>query len=127
MNTLSESEIWRIIEDMDWFNNSKKYRGYYDMKEIFMQKHSAVVAVQVRQFVSQVRSVLYKTVGAYESTNGGLGNYGGDDSFGDLLDHAIGLGEKFYNAMLDQPELLGRLDYVENFCYSIPYEDDYNK
>ena len=127
MNTLSESEIWRIIEDMDWFNHSKKNRGYYDMKEIFMKKHSVEVAIQVRKFVSQVRSVLYKAADAYEAANGGLGNYGGDDSFGDLLDHAVGLGEKFYNAMLDQPKLLGRLDYVENFCYGIPYDDDYNK
>jgi hypothetical protein len=123
--TLSESEAWRIIEGMDWINMCHKSRGYEDMRKKFKKQYPVETAVAVRNFEAEKFKALYAAVDKHEAEHGHLGNYGGDDSFGDLLDHAIGLGEAFYNAVLADPSQLAKLDYVENFMYAVPYEDDY--
>jgi hypothetical protein len=120
-----ESEAWDIIEGMNWIVECKNRRGYENMRKKFKKKYPVETAIAVRNFSAAKHNALYRAVDKYEAEHGHLGNYGGDDSFGDLLDHAIGLGEAFYNAVLEDPSQLAKLNYVENFMYAVPYADDY--
>ena len=52
------------------------------------------------------------------------GNYGGDDSFSDMIHHVMGLGQEYYNAVQADFSLLDRLEPVESFAYCIPYTSE---
>ena len=117
---------WSIIEDMNWLEYSQKHHGYSDMKVNFMRSYGADMAVKVRDFVSKKQGDLMRMLDNLPDMNEVTGFCGGDDSFGDMTAHVVGLGEEYYNAVMEKPKLLKKLDYVECFTYALPYgEDDY--
>jgi hypothetical protein len=118
---------WSIIEDMNWLKYSQERRGYEGMKVRFMREYNLDMAKKVREFVSERQNTLMRMLDQLEKKNGErYGNYGGDDSFGDMTAHVIGLGEEYYNAVMENPKLLNKLDFVECFSYALPYDDDYD-
>jgi hypothetical protein len=54
----------------------------------------------------------------------------GDDSFGDLCAHIIGLGKEVFEKEVANPDLILKrakaYDFEESFAYCWPYEDDWN-
>lgn len=116
---------WSIIEDMDWAKYSQEPRGYETMKVNFMRSYGKDVAKAVREFVGERQGTLMRMLDQLEKNGERYGDYGGDDSFSDMTAHVVGLGEEYYLAVMENPELLNKLNYVESFAYAIPYTDDY--
>lgn len=119
--------MWVIIETMDWKTHSHAPRGYDTMKAEFMCRYDKSIAEQLSAFVSARFNELYKTVEAYENAHERLDCYGGDDSFGDMLHHSIGLGKKNFKAVTKNPKKLDSIEFVESFSYAIPHVTDYEE
>ena len=100
---------WSIIEDMNWLEYSQKHHGYSDMKVNFMRSYGADMAVKVRDFVSKKQRELMRMLDNLPDMNEVTGFCGGDDSFGDMTAHVVGLGEEYYNAVMEKPKLLKKL------------------
>jgi len=116
--------MWSIIAQINWAARSKVQRGYEDGKEFILDNFEEGACRQLRLFVNDRHKELYERINVFENDHGTCGNYGGDDSFGDMINHVIGLGEEVYDMIMDNPKLLDRINYVESFGYCIPYEED---
>lgn len=128
MSKGSEKLLWAIIEEMDWAKYSQQRRGYEAMKVNFMRNYGVDMAKKVRDFAHTKQSKLMKKLNTLLKVGKRYGDYGGDDSFGDMTAHVVGLGEDYYNAVMKDPSLLDDLTTVECFMYALPYgEDDYRK
>ena len=112
--------MWAIIADMDWANRCQQNRIYDVIKKNFMRSYNKEMAVKLNDFVTARFNEMYKAIEAYEKEHGHVGNYGGDDSFGDMIHHVIGSGKEIYNAVMKDLKLLNKIKYVESFAYAIP-------
>ena len=127
MKLKPSSFYWNIITNMNWAAATAGgvYPDTSAIKREFMETYSEKVA---EQFNEWYRSKYSELVNAYEAaekeTGKRYGNYGGDDSFGDMLDHVMGLGEDYYNAIMADFKLLNNLEPIESFAYCIPYTGD---
>ena len=116
----SEEKNWEILESVNWEQECKTVNSA-TLKIRLMKRYSQEEILEAGKFQSKMSNVLYQKINEYENDNETLGNYGGDDSFGDLLDHIVGCGQGRYNEIMEDPKLAGSVDYVENFAYVIPY------
>lgn len=118
--------MWKYIEEINWAVLSKKKRGYEKGKRYMLENFTAKRGKEISDFVGERFSELYKRINEYEQANDcHCGMYGGDDSFGDMIHHVIGLGELNFNAIMKDPTLLNCLESVESFSYCMPYDEDY--
>jgi len=117
--------MWNYIEAADWATNSQKKKGYDITKTFFLANYTQTLMAEINQFVQSRNGELNMAIEAYEADYGRVGQYGGDDSYSDMIYHAIGLGEAYFNSVVANPKLLNDLEIVESFAYSLPYEDDY--
>lgn len=122
----NENLMWAIIEQINWAERSQERRGYENGKLFLMENHTPATCEALSKFVAEKRVELSIRVDEYENDNGvRCGDYGGDDSYGDMLHHVIGLGQKAYGMITADPTLLNRIKYVESFSYCLPYSDDW--
>ena len=77
-----------------------------------------------REHCDAFEHALYEKVERYERAND-VSCECGDDGFGDLLSHMVGLGKEYFEACMADPSIVvergQRSDYVEKFSYGIPY------
>ena len=122
MNT---KKMWNMIAAINWAFHSKQKRGYENAKESILDHFDVDACRQIRLFVSDRKQELTKAIDAYDCVASvRVGNYGGDDSFDDMISHVVGLGEHIFGMVVDNPKLLNDIDYTESFMYCLPYEDD---
>lgn len=81
----------------------------------------------VKSFEEQCRDfegALYQKVEAYEQEHG-VSCECGDDGFGDLMSHMVGLGKEHFEACMADPMMVVKRGqhsyYVEKFSYCIPH------
>ena len=118
--------MWKDIEEINWAERSKQRRGYEQAKRFILENFTPKRIKEIDEFISARHNDLYKRIEEYEREVGTrCGDYGGDDSFGDMINHAIGLGQEYFESVMADPTLLNDLDFVESFTYCIPYEDEY--
>jgi len=118
--------MWELIARINWAARSEQKRGFDSGKQFMLENFSQDTCQQIRKFVAEKRMELSIRVDEYENDHGvRCGDYGGDDSYGDMLHHVIGLGEVVYEMIMDNPSLLDRINYVESFSYCLPYDDDF--
>jgi hypothetical protein len=118
-------EFWKLVAELNWGHKSDgphKTTNYKVVKKTLMQKLTRSGVERFSATFSALRHDLYRKLDKeVEGT--------GDDGFGDLLAHIIGLGKEEYERNLADPKLAqARVDksrYVESFSYCIPYDDDY--
>jgi hypothetical protein len=124
---MDEERFWNIIEEAGWGTidfDFKRIKQYFfhrmnkeeaiTFEETYIGKHDAL-AKQVEKYLKLCR---------WEEIPHRL-PFSGDDGFGDMIAHVIGLGPKFYvKVMKDVNELRG-LDVQESFAYAIPYPSDF--
>lgn len=119
--------FWGIIDNMGWAEATLG-EGSVDtgaIKRGFMETYSEKVADEFNEWYRAKYHELYNAYEVAEKETGKrFGNYSGDDSFGDMLDHVIGLGQEYYNAVMADFSLLNNLEIVESFAYCIPYTGD---
>jgi len=118
--------MWKYIEEINWALLSKKKRGYEEGKRYMLENFTAKRGNEISEFIAKRFKELYKRIEKYEQANDThCGDYGGDDSFGDMIHHVIGLGEAKFNEIMEDPSKLNGMDFVESFGYCMPYEEDY--
>jgi bisphosphoglycerate-independent phosphoglycerate mutase (AlkP superfamily) len=84
--------MWKYIEEINWALLSKKKRGYEEGKRYMLENFTAKRGKEISEFVNDRHFELYKRIEKFEHANDThCGNYGGDDSFGDMIHHVIGL------------------------------------
>lgn len=118
-------EFWKVVKELNWGHKSDgpdKTTDYTAMKRALMQKFDRAGAERLHNTFDAVRSPLYKALDKEVSGTG-------DDGFGDLLAHIIGLGKEEYERNLANPKLaqerVNKHRYEESFSYCLPYKDDY--
>ena len=116
--------FWEIIDGMGWAEATLG-DGRVDtdaIKRGFMQMYSEELAAEFNEWYRAKYHELYNAYEVAEKETGKrFGNYSGDDSFGDMLDHVMGLGQEYYNVVMADFSLLNSLEPVESFAYCIPY------
>ena len=127
MKPKTSSFYWNIIENMHW--NEATAGGVYPdtsaIKREFMETYSEKIAEQFNDWYRAKYNELSNAYDAAEKESGKrYGNFGGDDSFGDMLDHVMGLGETYYCAVMADFKLLNNLEPIESFAYCIPHTGD---
>ena len=127
MKLKPSSFYWNIIASMGWANATLA-GGRVDcdaIKRDFMETYSEQTASSFNEWYRAKYKELVNAYDANEKETGRrYGNFGGDDSFGDMLDHVMGLGEEYYCAVMADFRLLNNLDPVESFSYCIPHTSE---
>lgn len=124
MKLKPSSFYWNVITSMGWarvtFGDARV--DCEAIKREFMETYSEQVATDFREWYNAKYRELVNAYDAAEKESGKrYGNFGGDDSFGDMLDHVMGLGQEYYNAVMADFRILNNLDPIESFAYCIPY------
>jgi len=118
--------MWKYIEEINWSELSKVKRGYELGKRYMLENFTQKRCKEIDAFVRERHNELYKRIEEFERANDThCGDYGGDDSFGDMIHHVIGLGETKFNEIMEDPSKLNGMDFVESFSYVMPYDDDF--
>ncbi len=122
-------DFWNVVESVNWAKLSENDRGYDEGKKILRtQLETADEMEAFQQDLSQRVGVLSNTVDRYaEFADDPCGL--GDDSFSDLMNHIVGLGQAVYEDELTHPERVvaraHKYDFAESFLYCIPCGEDY--
>jgi len=121
--TCTEETFWEVISEIDWENN----------QDTSVIKRACLIA-WAPEFGASFRKILDKKEGEvgralekYEDDPDEQRDYYlGDDGFGDMCSHVVGLGRETFEAEVADPKKLvkraQKSDYVECFSYGIPYE-----
>jgi hypothetical protein len=126
---METATFWNIVEQIGW---GTKTTDYDSIKARLMRTFTVEQVKEFRKVFDRMSGRLYNVLDQDDNCrrDRGEGGYGlGDDGFGDLVNHIVGLGEKEFHAVLENPELAyeraQRYDYSESFSYCIPWDDDY--
>lgn len=119
---LTESECWAIVEEIDWGNK-------YDTIDCGMVATMLAVrlgkekADALKHFVRKKEHEINRAITKWEKDEGksvGLG----DDGFGDLCSHIVGMGKNLFEAHIANPSLAQerarKFMFGEKFSYCIP-------
>jgi len=118
--------MWKLIEAMNWEKYSKEYRGYYEVASNLSETHTKEVIEEMQEFVTARVHELCICIDTYEKANNTrCGEYGGDDSFSDMVCHVVGLGEAKFNEIMNDPKKLNGMEFVESFSYCFPRSDEF--
>jgi len=119
----SEEEFWKFVEWVGWKGFKKGYKVNKEKKRI-LKKYGKKKALRLYQRYTILYDQLNKRCNV---VFGGMVR----DSRWDAQAHTIGLGkEEYYKTMKDPTIVYDRYkkyDYLENFCYILPSEADYNR
>ena len=120
---MNDATGWKIIEGMGWGAAvaSGEHRPYERIKAEFIENYSPETAEEFRDWYAEKYRDLDNAHSNERAEGRNYGNYGGDDSYGDMLDHVMGLGEVYYAAVMYNMALLEKLHPQESFAYCIPH------
>lgn len=115
---------WKVLEYADWGNTTDYKTIGREMAQVFTPQALEYTEKFYQEKLEQLNVVLGDH--AEQKTGDRHGYYGlGDDGFWDLRAHIIGLGEKFYSSVINDPEKAKVIaddgSYVENFGYIFHY------
>ena len=127
------SKFWEIVKLANWgvASKSKDWKsGKMTVQRTLRRELTTVEDLKSFQETFYVlKNKLGRTITQFERKNAEQCGTG-DDSFGDLCCHIVGLGQEVYEAELAAPLLAVRRaqrgDYVESFGYCIPDENLYS-
>jgi len=121
----ADNEMWDCIEAVRWPEVCK------DHSPTRIQRHwkncgfSRGKIFAASRFAQKMYNELMDKVDTFEQENAEkCGNYGGDDSYSDMLWHVVGCGRKTYHAIYADPTLLNGFRYTESFAYVLFREYD---
>lgn len=119
-------KFWNEVALVGWTDKPEK--GFYDKAKARLLRRWTG---EFLEEFSEMKDELYsKLVAAVQRAEKGSGESVecGDDGFGDLMNHLIGLGKEEYEASLADPmRVIKRgqaYNYAESFGYCIPYGTD---
>jgi len=124
MNTVSDEIFWKAVSDMGWETNGFDYDKIGKDLETriwaeYDDQQARVIADGLFTAGMRFHNRLYDVVDKYARKTKTY--MGGDDSFSDLLNHIIGLGQAEYDAVMADPSLAVKRyneeAYTESFSY----------
>jgi hypothetical protein len=120
VKAMTEAAFWRITEPYGW--GTKTTNDKRILKDL-TKKLSPEEAIELRGTYRHLYDKLSNAVEAYEAKHRVYTELG-DDSFGDLIAHIIGMGKAEYHAALRSPaRAIARArkhDFKESFAYALP-------
>jgi len=140
-------QFWQLVESVNWAQLSTRENSHSTAvdpcdigKARLLEKLPTMAHLDAfRMHYSRFHNDLYARFDSWASEAEGTREVGyeqvrdfglGDDSFGDLIDHIIGLGQAEVSACMENPhKALQRaldFDFLESFAYCIPYREDYD-
>ena len=120
--TAHEGKMWNLIGALGWVESNHNYEA---IENLLLQQDDDTIH-SFRDFVNERLGDLYERVDNYEAeTDNRCGNYGGDDSYGDMLSHVVGMGKLAFDTIMADPTRLDEIKFVENFNYAIPHDTEY--
>lgn len=112
---------WRIIEAANW----KNYKGKIDrglelgqFRKAWFQQCVSQDLLRASTFARDKMHELSNIIENYEKSHGKM-DLGGDDSYSDRLYHIVGLGEKVYNGVVNDPSTIVDFKVQESFSYML--------
>jgi len=121
-----EDTFWAAVAECDWGTRCRQERGYNSLKREILKNWDAAFIGSFRKKVSEKLGEFEEAITKWESHNQQLPV--GDDGYSDLKYHIVGLGREVFDATVKSPKLAykraQKCDYVESFCYAVPYEED---
>jgi hypothetical protein len=121
---MNDTKYWNMIATINW--TERCHEDFDVTKRSIMISFKASDLKELTVFVRDRWNELYTRINAYEKDNDVIcGQDGGDDSFGDMINHVIGMGKETFDIMMANPLELDDIDFVESFSYILPYEDDF--
>lgn len=124
---MTEERFWAIVEMADW---PARQTEDSDRGKIFLMSRLDRGEVhQLRGIYESLSNDLWLAVGNHlKSTDQVIGV--GDDGYGDLVAHVIGLGRAEYEKAMADPQVVverGRArKFASNFSYILPWPQDYD-
>lgn len=116
--TTTVESFWRFVDLAQWTTDHNVDR----IKRLLLQESDEKTVEAIRMKASEYMNEL-------EAARGDDIRGVSDDGWSDVRAHVIGSGRKVYDACLDSQlyiqEIVDSGKYVENFLYSLPYEDDW--
>ena len=121
----SHDQYWAVIDEINWNVNGTCHCE--KMKAGLMRRYKSYegrkLLLEVRSFVSERWIELDKRIEEWDKTSDNrVTNYGGDDSYNDMLNHAVGMGKAFFQNALNDPCILNELNVIESLSYVLPSE-----
>ena len=118
---MTDTEFFAAIASYGWGTKTKNYTAIKrDLMGRFTADEASAMGDTFRQLCGRLYKVLSPVV-----------NCLGDDSFGDLIAHIVGMGEAEYNAVMANPALGAARakdhKFDESFAYAIPFKSNYTE
>ena len=117
----AENTFWETIEPFGWGTTTTDYQA---IKIALMRQLTPEQAEGLHARLHLLMGALERKL-RDEHIEIGLG----DDSFGDLLAHVVGMGRQVYQQALQDPKTVQarghRDDFSESFAYALPQTHDY--
>lgn len=127
---MNASRFWEIIDGIGWAKLSvaKKDIDFGAVCDNAMRVMAKDENIAFRERLGRCVKRLTRAINEYEEQADHKHlPYSGDDSFNDMVTHAIGLGEVYFVRAVTDPSLLAKLKVRESFVYCIPFVDNYDK
>jgi hypothetical protein len=128
---MNEQKFWEMVAVVDYQNLIGKERADTSLGKrrlmAALQKEDGGILKAIEDFRAILGKKLHgieKAIEKYEKANDTRLDYGGDDSFSDLIHHVVAMGQKFYDKAIADPSTLKGFKYRESFAYCVPYKDD---
>lgn len=119
----NEQKVWKLIKDIGW---STKTTDYDKVEKELLSKYSLDEMLEIRDKIGALfRRLALATDSYLEKHKNHSLPFGGDDSFSDMIYHAIGLGKDYYEKAVKDPSIMEDLNPKESFIYCFPHESDY--
>ena len=118
-----EKMFWKVVDDISWGTYNT---DYMENRRILNKEHSLQFIHSMKMFAIQKRKELKIIMDDFAIKETGKStNYWGvsDDGFWDLTAHIVGLGEKMYYFILENPIYAKSIKYSENFEYSFNFNE----
>lgn len=124
---ITDEQFWQEVEKIGWGRKILKSGTVQKMLSIAWGPEKSVVIRNRCRFFEKTLNVCLTKWSRQNEKPFGLG----DDSFGDLVSHIVGLGRAEYEAVMANPELgykrAIKRDFEECFNYCLPYDDTHKE
>lgn len=125
MNTLSEDQIWKLIEDMEWAKNSSKNSTKLQIENYFRYTTEHIEAI--KSFIWAKHDLIYQKITTFEKIQN-IEFECSEDTLFDIVTHTIGLGKEKFEDLFNNPEkiieIIQNRDFKEGFINTIPIVND---
>jgi hypothetical protein len=118
--TCTKDQFWAEVERLGWGTKTTDYEA---IKAEILERWDSEFLRTFKELYYEFEGKLYERVSNYAQANNYYSELG-DDGFGDLISHVIGLGYQFMEEGMEHPRRVidrGRAyDFTEKFSYSLP-------